>query len=123
MLLHHISLPVSDLKGATRLYDAVMHALGYRCVWATTTAVGYGLEDGKDKLCIKLQPNAIAAGPGFHLAFSAPSQAAVDEFHQMALVHGARDNGAPGLREHYSPNYYTAFIIDLDGHRLEAVHK
>lgn len=63
-----------------------------------------------------------AAGPGFHIALAAPSREAVHAFHEAALQHGASDNGPPGPRPHYGPNYYAAFSIDLDGHRIEAVH-
>ena len=60
-------------------------------------------------------------GPGFHLAFSAPDPHAVEEFYRAALRHGAKDNGAPGLRAHYGPRYFAAFVVDPDGHKLEAV--
>ncbi len=122
-MLHHISLPVQNLAASKALYDAALAAIGYRCVVAVATAVGYGLVDGKDKLLLKLTPDASAAGAGFHLAFAAPTREAVDAFHQAAIEFGARDNGMPGLRERYGPGYYDAYIIDLDGHRLEAVHK
>jgi catechol 2,3-dioxygenase-like lactoylglutathione lyase family enzyme len=122
-LLHHISLPVCDLAASKALYDAAMGAIGYRPVFSNETAVGYGIEDGKDKLCLKLNPNANPASEGFHLALSAPSRESVDDFHRAALEHGALDNGQPGLREHFGPSYYAAFVIDIDGHRLEAVHK
>lgn len=84
--------------------------------------VGYGIEDGKDKLMLTRLAKARAAGPGFHLALAAPSREAVDGFHALAIAHGARDNGPPGLRLHYGPTYYAAFIVDLDGHRIEAVN-
>lgn len=122
-MLHHISLPVSDLKASKALYDAAMEAIGYRCVVSVGSAVGYGVEDGKDKLLLIHNPKASAATEGFHLAFEAPSQDAVDKFHRTAIENGAQDNGAPGLREQYGPTYYAAFVIDIDGHRLEAVHK
>lgn len=122
-MLHHISLPVKDLEASKALYDATMETIGYRCVVAVDRAVGYGTEDGKDKLLLKLNLKAKAASEGFHLAFAAPSQEAVDNFHRAALEHGAWDNGAPGLRKAYGPNYYAAFVIDIDGHRLEVVHK
>lgn len=122
-MLHHISLPVADLLASKRLYNAALKPLGYRCVFELDTAVGYGVEEGKDKLCLKLVSPAIAAGEGLHLALAAPSQAAVDAFHVAAIELGARNNGSPALRTHYGPNYYAAYIIDLDGHRLEAVHK
>ena len=122
-LLHHVSLPVRDLPVARRFYDETLATLGYACVFADTTAIGYGVEAGRDKLSLKkvVERDAIAAG--FHLAFSAPSRAAVDRFHALALAHGGRDNGNPGLRLAYGPHYYAAFVLDPDGHHLEAVFK
>ena len=120
-MLHHLSFAVSDLERAAAFYDATLAALGYVRVWTDTTAVGYGEPGGDDKLALKLQGNAVAPGPGFHVAFAAPSRAAVNEFHSAALRHGGRDNGAPALRPQYGPNYYAAFVIDPDGHRIEAL--
>lgn len=121
-MLHHVSLGVADLQRASSFYDAVLAALGYGRVWTDANAVGYGEPGGGDKLAIKLRsPGAAAPGPGFHLAFAAPDRAAVACFHEAALRHGGADNGAPGLRPHYGPHYYAAFVIDPDGHALEAV--
>ncbi len=120
-MLHHVSLPVASIEKASRLYDAALSTLGYRRVHDDEVFIGYGVEDGKDKLAISEVSPTVTAGPGFHLAFSAPSREAVDSFHESALAHGATDNGAPGLRPHYGPNYYAAFVIDLDGHHIEAV--
>src|SRR5688572_32927445 len=121
-MLHHVSLGVSNLERSASCYDATLAALGFVRVWTDRTAIGYGSDGGGDKLAIKLQaPAAVAAGPGFHLAFAAPSRDAVDAFHREALRHGGGDNGSPGLRPHYGPDYYAAFVVDPDGHRLEAV--
>ncbi|ENQ7720173.1 VOC family protein [Pseudomonas aeruginosa] len=127
-MLHHISLGVSNIERATAFYDAVLAPLGYVRVWddlrpgEADQAVGYGPEGGGDKLAIKFKPEGQRPpGPGFHLALAAPNRNAVANFHQAALDHGGLDNGAPGLRLHYGPNYYAAFIIDLDGHHIEAV--
>jgi len=121
-MLHHLSLGVSNLERSAAFYDAALSALGYVRVWSDATAIGYGVTGGEDKLAIKLQRNgALAAGPGFHLAFAAPTRAAVAQFHAAALAHGGEDNGAPGLRPQYGANYYAAFVVDPDGHRLEAV--
>jgi catechol 2,3-dioxygenase-like lactoylglutathione lyase family enzyme len=87
------------------------------------TAVGYGIHDGEDLLCLKLNLHAQAPGPGFHLAFAAPSRQAVQTFYAAALGAGGIDNGPLGLRAHYGPNYYAAFVIDPDGYRVEAVIK
>jgi catechol 2,3-dioxygenase-like lactoylglutathione lyase family enzyme len=121
VMLHHISLPVSDLERSVRLYDAALSALGYRRVCTEADFVGYGVEEGEDKLALKHVRPSATAGIGFHLALSAPSREAVDRFHRAALAHGAKDNGAPGMRPHYGSGYYAAFIVDLDGHRIEAV--
>lgn len=123
-MLHHISLPVRDLTSAAAFYDAALAPLGHGCVWRAETAVGYGPPGGGDKLALKLRPDRPAPAPsGFHLAFAAPDRAAVDAFYAAALAHGGRDKGPPGLRPHYGPTYYAAFVLDPDGHWLEAVCK
>jgi catechol 2,3-dioxygenase-like lactoylglutathione lyase family enzyme len=120
-MLHHISLPVSDLVVSLRLYDSALEALGYRRVSSGVDFAGYGLEDGKDKFLIAVNEHENSVGKGFHLALAAPSRKAVDNFHKIALQFGALNNGNPGLREQYGPTYYAAFIIDPDGHHIEAV--
>jgi len=86
--------------------------------------VGFGPKGGGDKLALFYKPQqAIAPGPGFHLAFNAPSREAVDAFHAAAVIAGGTDCGAPGLRPQYSATYYAAYVIDLDGYKLEAVHQ
>lgn len=120
-MLHHISFPVTDLERSARLYDNALAALGYRRVRSGEDFVGYGVEDGEDRFLISANPDARCAGAGFHVALAAPSREAVDRFHRLALEYGALNNGDPGLREHYGPDYYAAFIIDPDGHRIEAV--
>jgi catechol 2,3-dioxygenase-like lactoylglutathione lyase family enzyme len=120
-MLHHVSFAVANLKASGAFYDAALGPLGYRRVFEDDTAIGYGVEDGEDLLCLKLRAPAVAPGPGFHLAFSAPNRAAVDLFHSAALAAGGGDNGQPGLRLQYGPNYYAAFLVDPDGHHIEAV--
>jgi hypothetical protein len=91
-------------------------------VWADETAVGYGRKGGGDKFAIKLVRAGLSIpGRGFHVAFSAVSRMAVDQFHIAALRHGGRDNGTPGLRADYGPHYYAAFVFDPDGYQIEAV--
>lgn len=127
-MLHHLSLGVSDIAKAAAFYDAALRPLGYVRVWEDIRpgeedqAVGYGLPGGGDKLALKHRPNRTGApGPGFHVAFAALSRDAVTDFHRAALSHGGQDNGAPGLRSHYGPNYFAAFVVDPDGHNIEAV--
>lgn len=127
-MLHHLSLGVSDIERAVTFYDAVLAPLGYVRVWSdlrpggSNQAVGYGVRGGGDRLALKHRPEGQRPpGPGFHVAFAAPHREAVDAFHRVALQHGGRDNGGPGLRQHYGPHYYAAFVVDPDGHNIEAV--
>lgn len=120
-MLHHISFAVCDLEKASRFYDAVLAPLGYSRVWTFPDAVGYGEEGGGDKLALKTRTEVTPPGSGFHLAFAAKTRAQVDAFHAAAIKEGAQDNGTPGLRPDYGPHYYAAFVIDLDGYRIEAV--
>ena len=121
-MLHHVSLPISDMEKSASMYDVSLAELGYRRVCVGRDFIGYGIEDSKDKFAIKQTPTATSVGSRFHLAFAAPSRKAVDAFYNAALNHGAEDNGSPGLRPNYGENYYAAFIIDPDGHHIEAVH-
>lgn len=127
-MLHHLSFAVTDIERAAAFYDAALSALGYVRVFedlrpgGTGQAVGYGLPGQDDKFCIKqAAASSASAGQGMHLAFAAPDRQSIHEFHAQALAHGGHDNGAPGPRPHYGPNYYACFVIDPDGHRLEAV--
>lgn len=127
-MLHHISFGVSEIRRAVEFYDAVLAALGYERIWSDleegspSCGVGYGHAGGGDKFALKLRGGErIAPTHGFHLAFTAPSREAVNAFHEAALRHGGKDDGQPGLRPDYGPDYYAAFVIDPDGYRIEAV--
>lgn len=120
-MLHHLSFAVSDLARSAAFYDAVLATLGYARVFADDTAVGYGRAGSGDKFAIKLRSGVVVPGSGFHVAFSAPDRDSVTRFHAAALRHGGQDHGAPGLRAHYGPHYYAAFVHDPDGYHIEAV--
>jgi len=124
ILLGHISFGVSDLARTTAFYDATMMALGYARVFTGPGSVGYGLPGTEnDRLRLFLTPDPVTPpGPGFHLAFLAPNRDTVDRFHEAALKFGGVDQGTPGLRPHYGPGYYAAFVLDPDGYKLEAKH-
>lgn len=123
-MLGHISFGVTDLERSRAFYDATMHALGYARVYSGARAIGYGAPgSGQDRLLIILQPGTVTPpSAGFHLAFVASSREAVDRFHAAALASGGVDQGGPGLRSHYGPDYYAAFVLDPDGYKLEAKH-
>lgn len=121
-VLGHLSFGVADLERAVAFYDGVLATLGYVRVWSDVEAAGYGEAGGTDKLALFARSDlASPPGPGFHLAFTAPSRAAVDAFHAAAIRLGGGDHGAPGARPHYGPTYYAAFVTDPDGYKLEAV--
>ena len=123
-MLGHLSFGVRDLARSTEFYDRILAPLGYVRIWSNQRGVGFGEEGGGDKLALFAQAErALAPGPGFHLAFTAPSREAVHAFHVEALRAGGRDCGAPGPRPHYGATYYAAFILDPDGYKLEAVHQ
>jgi len=116
MLLDHIGFHVRNVEASRRFYLAALAPLGVGVVMEGPFGVGLG-RGGKPQLW--LSPGEPAAP--LHLAFTARNRAEVDAFHAAALAAGGRDNGPPGLRLHYHPNYYGAFAIDPDGHNIEAV--
>lgn len=127
-LLDHVSITVPGLGAARPFYDAVMRALGADKVYDRPDALGYGerCRPGSGQhsyLSVFAAGAAVDAATGArrHWCFKAPSRAAVDAFHAAGLAHGGRDEGAPGLREHYHPHYYAAFLLDPAGNRIEAV--
>lgn len=124
LVIHHLSLSVSDLARSATFYDAALAALGYVRVWSFPEAVGYGSRPGEDVLALKKRVDTVAApSPGFHIAFAGSSPAAVDAFHAAAFANGGTDNDAPGLRPNYGDGYYASFVIDPDGYCVEAVHR
>lgn len=119
-MLDHVSIGVRDLKRTRRFYDAALKPLGYSCLSESAGSLGYGGD--RVVLWIGTAEHPVPADPGsgLHFCFSAPSRQSVDAFHKAALSSGGRDNGKPGLRADYGPNYYAAFAVDPDGYRLEA---
>jgi len=113
----HIGLKVRDLDASVGFYQATLAALGH--VLDSRDGDGAGLGPAGAP-ALWLYRDAQAKGAN-HVAFSAPSRAAVDAYHAAGLAHGGRDNGAPGLRVDYAPTYYAAFLIDPDGNNVEAV--
>jgi catechol 2,3-dioxygenase-like lactoylglutathione lyase family enzyme len=123
-MLGHMSFGVENPALSATFYDEVLAPLGYVRVWTKPHAVGFGERGAGDKLALFEKPGqATAPGPGFHLAFDAPSREAVDAFRAAALRTGGTDASRPGPRPQYGATYYAAFIFDLDGHKLEAVHQ
>ncbi|MEZ4316200.1 MAG: VOC family protein [Myxococcota bacterium] len=125
-MFDHLSIGVTDLERSARFYDAALAPLGWTRLASGRRSVCYGPPGftGEAPFAILQTASQLAEGSGsrdFHLAFRASDRAAVDGFHAAALASGGRDDGPPGIREHYGPGYYAAFVTDPDGHRLEAV--
>ena len=122
-MLDHVSLGVSDLARSRRFYDAALRPLGLvRIVNFEGRGSDYGAAPGSLGVEFTITVERVAAPSlGMHLCFRAPSREAVRDFHRLALAAGGRDDGAPGLRPQYHASYYGAFVLDPDGHRIEAV--
>ena len=124
-MIDHVGFPVSDYQRSKVFYSEALAPLGYSLIMEVSgehteskyPAAGFGA-DGK--------PDFWIGGEGglrgiLHVAIAAEDCAAVDAFHRAALAAGGKDNGAPGLRPQYHPSYYGAFVLDPDGHNVEAV--
>ncbi len=121
-MLDHVTIGVTDLARAQAFYDRALAPLGIAQLYRDgANALGYGAAP-RAFFWIGLRADAaIGVATGAHIAFAASDRATVDAFHAAALAAGGRDNGAPGVRAHYHPNYYGAFVLDPDGHNIEAV--
>lgn len=113
-MIDHVSIRCSDFKRSLSFYEKALAPLGYQLLMQFPGAAGLGVKGKPD---FWLSPGEI--GTPNHVAFSA-NRAGVDAFHRAALAAGGRDNGAPGPRP-YHPSYYGAFVLDPDGHNIEAV--
>jgi len=119
-MLAHVSIGVRDVARAMKFYDAALAPLGYSRVYNGDGYAGYGAQSPQFWLNTSPSPVPEDAKSGLHFCFTAPTRASVDSFHAAALQAGAKDNGQPGLRPHYGPKYYAAFVVDPDGYRIEA---
>jgi catechol 2,3-dioxygenase-like lactoylglutathione lyase family enzyme len=120
-MLHHVSVGVSDVARAAKFYDAVLKTLGFKRVADFSPhAIGYGTDRPEFWIGPPHDGKAMSAGNGTHLGFVARSKGQVQKFHEAALREGGSNNGEPGPRPDYGPEYYGAFIYDLDGNKIEA---
>jgi catechol 2,3-dioxygenase-like lactoylglutathione lyase family enzyme len=118
----HVTFGSNDLARSRVFYDAVMKVLGHKLLFEMPQVFCYGEATGP-KLFI-LPPfdgKEARPGNGAHAAFKVESRATVDAFHAAALANGGSDEGKPGLRPHYHPNYYGAYVRDPDGNKIQAV--
>jgi catechol 2,3-dioxygenase-like lactoylglutathione lyase family enzyme len=124
-VIDHVSITVPDLAAAERFYDAVTAALGVPKVGADAAWLGYGERcdaDHPDRAYLSIRLGAAPEpATGRHWCLKAPDRAAVNAFWAAGLAAGGTDDGPPGLRLHYHPAYYAAFLRDPGGNRIEAV--
>jgi catechol 2,3-dioxygenase-like lactoylglutathione lyase family enzyme len=133
-MLDHMTFRVSNITRTQAFYTAALAPLGYKLAYegeyAGSRFIGYGMPDASASEGVKIDtwfmdgPSPYGGHPvttGCHLCWRAHSRAQVDGFYQAAIAQGGKDNGTPGLRPHYHPHYYGAFVIDLDGNNIEAV--
>ena len=123
-MIDHTGVAVSNIELSKAFYVKALAPLGYEpivelpaLVGGGTFAVGFGVPPKPDFWIGAGQPQS----SNIHIAFRADTRALVDAFYEAAMAAGGRDNGAPGLRPHYHPNYYGAFVLDPDGYNIEAV--
>jgi len=123
-MIDHTGIVVSDYGKSKAFYSKTLAAIGYELlmeipasVTGHTDVAGFGEPPKPDFWMSNGAPN----NPPIHIAFRVASHALVDAFYRAAIAAGGRDNGPPGIRAHYHPNYYGAFVLDPDGHNIEAV--
>lgn len=117
-MIDHVGFDVADLQKSRAFYLKALAPLGYGVVMEWEKWVGFGAGGKPDFWIVG---SGKVTTPHLHVAFRARSRDEVDAFYAAAIGAGAKDNGAPGLRPHYHPHYYGAFVIAPDGHNIEAV--
>jgi catechol 2,3-dioxygenase-like lactoylglutathione lyase family enzyme len=123
-MIDHIGIGCGDFEASRRFYEAALEPLGISKMMEVTPEMtgGYhGIGMGAEQKPFFWFGNDGSRGKGMHVAFSAQTRAQVDAFYAAAMANGGRDNGRPGIRAHYHPNYYAAFVYDPDGINVEAV--
>ena len=116
-MLDHVDFGVTDLESSSRFFKLALAPLGITILTEGPHGTGFGTNGGP---CMFLSPTDAKPIP-LHLAFRATSRAEVEAFYRAATAAGGSDNGPPGLRSHYHPSYYAAFVLAPDGHNVEAV--
>jgi catechol 2,3-dioxygenase-like lactoylglutathione lyase family enzyme len=119
--LDHVAISTADYAVSLAFYEAALAPLGIRTHMKFEGEEGNVAGLGSEQPFLWIGDGGKLTGGRVHLAFAAATRAEVDAFHAAAIAAGGRDNGPPGLRPHYHPSYYAAFVFDPDGHNIEAV--
>ena len=121
-MFSHVTLGTNDWPRARPFWIAVMQVIGHPVLFEHEGGIAFGLPAGPKTFVGPTFDSAPATpGNGVHIAYLVADRATVDAFHAAALAHGGSDEGAPGLRPQYHPNYYGAYVRDPDGNKLQAV--
>ena len=120
-MIDHVSLAVRDLSAAAAFYQRLLAPLGYAKLLERTTTVGFGKTYPELWLNLRADMATVPSNPGAHVALRARSEEAVRAFHAAALAAGGASDGEPGPRPASMTTYFGAFVLDLDGNKLEAV--
>jgi catechol 2,3-dioxygenase-like lactoylglutathione lyase family enzyme len=117
-MLDHVTIGVEDIERSIQFYDRALLPLSIARLYGDGNRfAGYGIQP-KAFFWIGIRNTPQS---GAHIAFAADDRATVDRFYEAAIAAGGKDNGRPGIRAHYDPDYYGAFVLDPDGHNIEAV--
>ena len=117
-MIDHIGFEVSDLQRSAEFYDAVFFPLGVRRLHEGDGAIAYGVDQPMFWIVVR----GLGPGPGYgHVALSASGRPAVNASYEAGLAHGGREHGAPGHRPEYGSRYYSGYLLDPDGLRVEVV--
>lgn len=119
-MIAHVSLKTNDISKAKEFYAKALAPLGYKVTKEFPEYNIAGVMSGEGNTDLWLDGNG--SKQPTHIAFGAKNEAEVQAFHKAALEAGGKDNGAPGYRADYGPGYYAAFVIDADGHNIEAMY-
>jgi catechol 2,3-dioxygenase-like lactoylglutathione lyase family enzyme len=120
-VISHVSLGTNDYPRAKAFYDALLATLQIRCVMDFDGGAGYGRKFPEFWIQTPHDGGKASVGNGVHISFLANSIPEVNAFHAKAIELGGKDDGAPGYRPEYTPEYYAAFVRDLDGNKIEAM--
>jgi catechol 2,3-dioxygenase-like lactoylglutathione lyase family enzyme len=120
-LFNHLGFTCSNGEVSKAFYDAALAPLGVKVLTTIPTPNGPVYGYGQDRPVFWFAADGLPTKNSLHVAFSAETRDQVHAFYQAALAAGGKDNGGPGLREHYAPGYYAAFVHDPDGNNIEAV--
>lgn len=123
-MLDHIGITVSNYEVSKKFYQKALAPLGYKLLMEVQGFAGFGLEQNGGPIAKFWLHQGDKPGSSTHIAFTVPDRETVDAFYAEAIKAGGKDNGKPGIRAIYHPNYYGAFVLDPDGFNIEAVcHK